>query len=168
MKITEALSIYAAVLSTIVFVWNMRKAIPIYKVEIVFGTDKVDDEYVNGAYISVKNPSTHTVHLSNISILYPFGDRGLIKKLKHIFKYRRLPFTVGWCSSSLSNYEIDDKCPIALEPGKSIGILVPESVIDGIFAKCEERVIKASVQDELWRNKYSNTFEYPKVSDESK
>lgn len=164
MKITEILAVYAALLSTIVFAWNMRKAIPSYKVEIVFGADKVDDEYVAGAYISVKNPSDHTVHLSNIDILYPFGKRDIFEKLKHVFKYRSLPLTVGWCSSSLSNYEIDDKCPVALEPGKSIGILVPNKVLEKILEDCEERVIKASVQDELWRNKYSSKFECPKTS----
>ncbi len=166
MKITELLSIYAAFLSTVVFAWNIRKAIPGYKVEIVFGTDKVDGKYVSGAYISVKNPSAHTVHLSNISILYPFGKRGIVEKIKHVFKYRRLPLTVGWCSSSLSNYEIDDKCPISLEPGKSIGILVPGEILEKIFEDCEVREIRASVQDELWRNKYSRKFEYPKVTQE--
>ena len=164
MKITELLSVYAALLSTIVFLWNMRKAIPSYKVEVVFGTDKVDEEYVSGAYISVMNPSAHTVHISNISVLYPFGKRKIFEMIKHIFKYRRLPLSVGWCHSSLSNYGIDDKCPVALEPGKSIGILVPEDVLEKIFEGSEERAIKASVQDELWRNKYSRKFEYPSTS----
>ena len=164
MEVTEILAIYAALLSTIVFVWNIRRAIPRYKVEVVFGTDKIDGKYVSGAYISVKNPSPHTVHLANISILYPSGKRNLFEKLKHALKYRRLPLSVGWCHSSLSNYDIDDKCPIALEPGKSIGILVPEDVLEKIFEDCEERMIKASVQDELWRIKYSRKFEYPKTN----
>ncbi len=163
MKITEILSVYAAFLSTIVFAWNIRKAIPSYKVEVVFGTDKIDDGYVAGAYISVKNPSAHTVHLSNISILYPFRKANMYEKVKHVFKYRRLLLAVGWCHSSLSNYGIDDKCPIALEPGKSIGIIVPEDILEKIFEESTERIIKASVQDELWRNKYSNKFEYPKT-----
>lgn len=164
MKITELLSVYAAFLSTIVFAWNIRKAIPSYKVEVVFGTDKVDDEYVFGAYISVKNPSVHIVHLSNISILYPSGKTNTYEKIKYVFKYRRLPLSVGWCHSSLSNYGIDDKCPVALEPGKSIGILVPKDVLEKIFEGRKERVIKVSVQDELWRNKYSRKFEYPSTS----
>lgn len=161
MKITEILSIYAAVLSTIVFAWNMRRAIPSFKVELIFGTEKIDGEYVSGVYISVKNPSSHAVYLANISVLYPSGKRNIFEKMKHVLKYRRLPSSAGWCYSSLSNYDIDDKCPIALEPGKPIGILVPEDVLEKIFEDCEERLIKASVQDELWRNKYSRKFEYP-------
>lgn len=168
MKLTDALSIYAALLSTIVFAWNMRKAVPSYKVEIVSGADRIDGEYIAGAYISVKNPSSHTVHLSNISILYPFGNRGLIEKVRHLLKYRRFPLTVGWCSSNLTNYGIDDKCPIALEPGKSIGILVSYKILEEIFEGCEAREIKASVQDELWRNKYSRKFECPKLNQKQK
>lgn len=164
MKITEALSIYAAVLSTIVFIWNIRRAIPRFQVEVVFGTDEVDGEFVSGAYISVKNPSPHTVHLSNISILYPYRKIGVVEGVKHFIKYRRLPFTAGWVRSSLSNYGVEDKCPVALDSGKSVGILVPESVLEKIFEDCKERVIKASAQDELWRNKYSRRFEYPVVN----
>ncbi|ASK32878.1 hypothetical protein CEK62_20220 (plasmid) [Alcanivorax sp. N3-2A] len=163
MKLTEILAIYAAVLSTIVFVWNIRRAIPRFKVEIIFGTDEVDGELVVGAYISVKNPSSHTVHLSNISLLYPYRKSGLYERIKHLLKYRRFPFAAGWVHSSLSNYGIDDKCPVSLEPGKSVGIFVPEDVLEKVFEECEERSIKASAQDELWRNKYSGKFEYPEV-----
>lgn len=163
MKITEFLAIYAALLSTIVFVWNMRRAVPRFKVELIFGTDKIDGEYVSGAYISVKNPSNHTVHLSNISILYPYKKTTIIELITHALKYRRLSPSVGWVHSSLSNFEINDGCPLALKPGKSHGILFPESALEKVFEDGEERFIKASVQDQLWRTKYSRKFEYPKT-----
>jgi len=165
LKITEILSIYAALLSTIVFIWNIRRVIPNFKVEMIFGSDEIDGEFVSGAYISVKNPSPHTVHLANISILYPYREINILELIKHVFKYRRLPYKVGWVHSSLSNYEVDDKCPMALDPGKSIGILVPESVLEEVFEDSTKRVIKASVQDELWRNKYSKKFEYPNTGE---
>ncbi|MGR3302355.1 MAG: hypothetical protein ACUZ8I_07600 [Candidatus Scalindua sp.] len=160
MKVTEILAIYAALLSTIVFVWNIRKAIPRVKIEVIFGTNKIDGEYVSGAYISVKNPSPHTVHLSNISILYPYKKSNIFELITHALKYRQLPLSVGWVHLSLSNYEIEDGCPLALEPGKSHGILVPENTLEKIFEDSEKRVIKAVVQDQLWRNKYSRKFEF--------
>ena len=163
MKITEVLSVYAALLSTFVFLWNIRRAIPSYAVDVVFGTEKVDDEYISGAYISIKNPSSHTVHLSNISLLYPYRKIGIVEMIKHILTYRRLPFIAGWVHSSLSNHEIEDKCPIALESGKSIGILVPERVLEKVFEDSIERTIKVAVQDELWRTKYSRKFEFPRM-----
>ena len=61
------------------------------------------------------------------------------------------------------NYEIEDGCPLTLESGKSHGILVPESALEKIFEDSEKRVIKAVVQDQLWRNKYSRKFEYPVI-----
>lgn len=161
MKVTEILAIYAALLSTIVFVWNIIRTIPRVKIEVIFGTDKIKGEYVSGAYISIKNPSPHTVHLSNVDILYPYKKNKLIDLVMHTLKYRRLPLSVGWVHSNLSNYEIDDGCPLALEPGKSHGILVPESTLEKIFEDSERKEIKAVVQDQLWRNKYSRKFEYP-------
>jgi hypothetical protein len=160
LKVTDALSLYAAVLSTIVFVWNIRKAMPRFKVEVVYGTEKIDDKYVSGAYISIKNPSAHTIHLSNVSMLYKYKKTCILDLLKNLFLYKRLPHNVGWISSSLSNYKINDKCPLALESGKSIGILVPETVIHNILEDSVDSVIKISVQDELWRNKHSKKFKY--------
>ncbi|OUR83252.1 hypothetical protein A9Q82_04165 [Cycloclasticus sp. 46_120_T64] len=165
MKITEFLAIYAALLSTIVFFWNMRRAIPQYKVELIFGVDEIDGKHVSGAYISVKNPSLHTVHLSNISILYPYRKTSIIELVTHTLKFRRLPISVDWAHSSLSNFDIDDGCPFALEAGKSHDILFPESALEKVFKDSSERVIKVSVQDQLWRTKYSSKFEYPKVAE---
>ena len=162
MKVTDFLAIYAAGLSTIVFVWNYVRATPRIKVEVISGSDEIDGEFVFGAYISVKNPSSQTVHLSNISILYPYKQSNLTDILKHIIKYQRIPKSEGWVSSSLSNYKIDDGCPISLEPGKAHSILVPERILEQIFEDSYSRKIKAVVQDQLWRNKYSNKFSLPK------
>lgn len=160
MKVTEILAIYAALLSTFVFIWNIHRAIPRYKVEVVFGSDEIDGEWVHGIYISVKNPSPHSVHLSNVSILYPYKKMSLFEFITDTLKYRRFPMTLGWVHSSLSNYDIDDGCPLTLEPGKSHGILVPDSALKKISEDNEKRVIKVMVQDQLWRNKYSRKFIY--------
>lgn len=161
MKITEYLAIYAAFLSTVVFAWNMHRAVPRFKVELIFGTKKINDEYVSGAYISVQNPSNHTIHLSNISILYPYKKVNILELITHLIKYRRIPLNIGWVYSSLSNYDINDGCPVALEPGKSHEILFPSSTLEEVFKKSKERIIKASVQDQLWRTVHSRKFELP-------
>jgi len=158
LKVTELLAIYAACLSTIVFVWNVTRAIPRVKVKIVFGTDKVEGEWISGVYISVQNPSSYTVHLSNISILYPYSKKRFIDLISHILKYRRFSWNVGWVQSNLSNYELKDKCPLSLEAGKSHNVFVPQRVLEKILEDSERREIKAVVQDELWRNKYSRKF----------
>ena len=161
MKVTEYLAIYAACLSTIVFIWNVVRATPRIKVEIVSGSDEIEGEFVWGAYISVQNISSQTVHLSNISSLYPYKQNKLINIITHILKYKRIPGTEGRVHSGLSNYGIDDGCPLALESGKSHGVLVPDKILEKIFEYSHRREIKVVVQDQLWRNKYSRKFYYP-------
>jgi hypothetical protein len=150
LKVTELLAIYAACLSTIVFIWNVTRAIPRVKVKIVYGTDKIEEKWITGVYISV--------HLSNISILYPSSKKRFIDFISHILKYRRFSWTVGWVLSSLSNYELECKCPLSLASGKSYNVFIPQRVLDKILKDSERREIKAVVQDELWRNKYSRKF----------
>ncbi|MFW8590005.1 hypothetical protein ACOI22_04300 [Glaciecola sp. 2405UD65-10] len=162
MKFTEGMAIYAACLSTIVFFWNIVKSTPRYRVDMVFGLDADSDSDKSedrvGVYISVKNPSAHTIHLSNVSLLYAYRSETLLKKLYHLIKYQSIPNTVGWVHTSLSNYDIDDKCPIAIEPGQAHDIFVPERVITRMISDSVRPEIKAVAQDQLWRNKYSSKF----------
>jgi hypothetical protein len=152
------LAIYAAGLSTVVFIWNVARTIPRVKVKIVFGTEKVDEGYLSGVYIFVQNPSPHTVHLATIHILYPYKKNGMKERIGHLLRFKRLPWHVDWVHSSLSNYGLVDGCPLSLEAGKSHNVFVPQQILDKILADSERREIKAVVQDQLWRNKYSRKF----------
>lgn len=163
LKLTEILAIYAACLSTIVLIWNIAKGIPRFRVDLMRGSQETEGGFDLGVYVLVKNPSAHTIHLSNISMLYPYGIVGIKDKLIYLFKYRRFPNNVGWVSTNLSNYEINDKCPIALESGQSHDVFIPESVLENILSDCTERKFKAVVQDQLSRNKYSSELNYPKT-----
>lgn len=162
MKATEWLAIYAAALSTIVFSWNVFQSRPRLKVMIVFGIE----ELVVGAHISVQNRSPHTIHLSNISILYRDRKPTWKEWLSHAWEFKRLPRRLGWVHSSLSNYKIADGCPVALEARNSHHVLVPEDTLERIFERTAERKIIAVVQDKIWNSVYSNVFEYskPRVS----
>lgn len=154
MKLPEILTVYASILSTIVFIWNIHKAKPNFKITVVFGCKMIDSELVEGAYISVKNPSSRVVHLTNISLLYPHKMR-LFEIFLHVLKYKRMNLNMGWVYSNLSNYEIDDGCPLALEPGRAHGILIPKKTLEEIFEDSNKKEIKASAQDQLWRNRVS-------------
>ncbi|SEQ02489.1 hypothetical protein SAMN03080615_00065 [Amphritea atlantica] len=162
MKLTEILAIYAALLSTIVFFWNVVRTVPRYKVDIGFGIESENDQPKHGVYISTKNPSPHTVHLANIDILYRHSEESFFERVKFLFKYKRLPISVGWVYSSLSLYKIDDKCPISLESGKSHMVFVPNETLEEILEGSCSRDLRACVSDQLWRRKYSNVFVYPK------
>ena len=158
LKFPDILAIYAACLSTIVFIWNVSRTIPRIKVRLTFGMDEIDGEYKHGVYVSVQNPSSKVVHLSNILILYPYKNTIFFDLIRHAFKYRRIPFNESWVPSSLSLYGFDDKLPVSLDPGKSHNFLIPQDVVDEILKNSVRHELKAVVQDQLWRNRYSRTF----------
>ncbi len=162
MKFTDWLSIYGAALATFVFLWNVFQNRPRLKVVIVFGIN----DHVHGAHISVQNRSPHTVHLSNISMLYRYRISTINEWLSHAWEYKRIPRRLGWVYTSLSNYSISDGCPVALEARNSHYVMIPNAVLESIFQKAAERKIIAVVQDKIWNSAYSNVFEYsmPSVS----
>lgn len=160
MKLTEYLAIYAAALSTGVFFWNVFRALPRFKVDIAFAVHKERDEYLHGIYIAVRNPSSHPIHIAGVDLLCPIADPSFKDKVRHTFTTKRMPTSLGWLYLNLSNYGINDGCPFKLEPGTSKNIFVPNEAIEKMLTNSASRSIMACVQDQLWRNKYSNSFEY--------
>ncbi|GAA5080915.1 hypothetical protein N0B44_28440 [Roseibacterium beibuensis] len=165
MDITKYLAIYAAVLSTAVFVWNVARARPKFDVKLVLGLDETDGEYTSGVYVSLQNPSAHTVHISNVSFLYRYEETGLIDRVKHAWEFKRLMRRVGWVHNSMIFDGIETGLPVSLEPGKSHMIFVPYDTIDDMLERGIDRKIIAGAQDALWRNKYSAVFDFPVMRD---
>lgn len=161
MKITDYLAIYAAILSTLVFVWNVVQSRPRIKVNLILGIEGTGDALKSGVYIFVRNMSSHDVHLANISILYPYTVVSLKEWVAHAWRFKRLPRQLGWVHSSLSNYSIDSGCPVCLEARQSHRVFISESALETILAKAARRSIMACVQDQLWNNVYSRAFRCP-------
>lgn len=129
-------------------------------IELLFGLEEIDGESVGGIFIIVRNPSAQTVHLARVNPLIPSesGQPNLLAKLQHIVKYRRLPSSLGWVHTSFSYFDIDDGCPLSLESGRAHRIFVSEAKIKEILKDSERKELRAVVQDELWRDKYTKTF----------
>jgi len=159
MKQTDWLAIYAAVLSTIVFVWNVLRSRPRLKVVMVTG----DEELVFGAYIAVQNRSSHVVHLANISLMYRDHHPTLGEWLRHAWQFKHIPHHLGWVYSSLSNYQLSGGCPLALAAYDSHHVFVPDHVVRAIISKAGSRELMAVAQDKIWKNSYSNAFTYPQL-----
>ncbi|WLD97115.1 hypothetical protein PX860_01065 [Agrobacterium leguminum] len=157
-SLTEILAVYAALLSTAVFFWNIFQSRGKVRVKILFGIDKVNGDYVSGLSVAIQNPSSKPVRIVGISLLYPYRRVGVRERILDIFKYRRIPRYVGWCYSSLENFEVDDKCPVTIEPGDSHHVLIPQANLDRGLKDAISRHVIATVQDALWRNTASNTF----------
>ena len=165
---TEVLAIYAACLSTVVFIWNITQSKPKIKVSIIFSIDTVEGVNKSGISIFVQNRSSNKVHISSVSILYRYKKTSTKDLLGHLWKFKQIPRRIGWIHSRLSNYEINDGCPISLEGRSTHRIFVPEERLDEIFKDSTDRYIMAVAQDQLWNNRYSEKFHYPKVTFDSK
>ncbi len=86
-----------------------------------------------------------------------------METVSDILRFRRFNRHIGWVHSHLSNYGIDDGCPVSIEAGKSHQIFVPQDILEELLEGAVCRKIKAVVQDPLWRNKYSHKFEVSKI-----
>jgi hypothetical protein len=162
--LTDYLAIYGAALSTLVFVWTALKSLPKVKIQIIWGIEEIGEEIVSGTMIFIQNPSSKTIHVSALSILYPWRSGGLKEKLLHIVRHRRWPRHVGWVHTRAANYGIDDGCPTSIEPGQSHQVLIPDEKMEELLEDCRSRKIIASVQDQLWNNTYSKKFSISKIT----
>jgi hypothetical protein len=158
LKITAYLAIYAAILSTLVFAWNILQSQPRIKVDLIFGIEGTDDDLKSGVYIVVRNPSSHDVHLSNVDMLWPYTVVSLKERLAHAWRFNSLPRRLGWVHSSLSNYSVESGCPVRLEARKSHEVFIPQPALEKILSGAIARVLMACVQDQLWNNIYSGKF----------
>ena len=161
MRFTDLLAIYGAGLSTATAVWNYFRSRPQVRVLLIFALETIKGESQHGIGISIQNVSTQTVHISNVSFLYPYAKSTLRDKVKHLIRFRQIPRNDGWCRSNLAFHGIEDGCPTSIEPGKSHWIFVRHEVLEGLLEHAESRRLKAVAQDALWRNTYSKVFEFP-------
>lgn len=163
MDITKYLAIYAASLSTAVFLWNVSRARPKFKVKLTLGMNKIDGEYVSGAYIAIQNPSAHTVHVVAVDILYRYRSISLIDWIKHAWEFKRIVRRVGWVHYPLNMDDVETGLPVSIEAGKSHMIFVSDEKLEDVLEDALDRRIIASAQDALWRNQHSAKFDYPRM-----
>lgn len=161
-ELTKLLAVYGAFLSTVVFIWNVLRARPRARVKIILGVEEIDGKFVHGAYISVQNPSSAPVHISSISVLYPYRTTGLKDALEHLLRFRRLPTRLGWVHSALHYRGVKDGCPVSIDPGKAHQVFLPEQVIEEMLNDSVKRELIAVAQDQLWNDTYSSTLSFPR------
>lgn len=159
MDLTKYLAIYAAFLSTAVFLWNVSRARPKFKVKLTHGLDTIEGETVSGVYIAIQNPSAHTVHIAGADILYRYRRETLWGWIKHAWSFKRIMPRVGWIHYPLNMHRIETGLPVSLEAGKSHMISLSDEKLNEILESALERQIIASAQDALWRTKYSAKFD---------
>lgn len=158
-KITDILAIYGAILSSFVFLWNVSKSKRKVSVKLIYGIIDDDDNLQSGVYVFIQNPSTQVVHISGLSILYPWTKASLFQVIVQSLKHQRWFYSYGWVHTELSFYKVEDGCPVSIEPGHSHKIFIPEQALNEILEGATSREIMASVQDQLWNETCSKPFE---------
>ncbi len=157
---TDYLAVYAAVLSTLVFAWNIRQARPRLRVDLLPGVEGTDEPRF-GYYITIRNASSHVVHVAAIGVMYPYVRVGLRDAIEHFRRFRRLPRRLGWVHASLSHHGLNIQCPVSIEARNSHSIFIPEDCLARILAEASERQLIAYVQDQMWKNVYSRVMTCP-------
>lgn len=161
LKIGDWIAIYAAIISSIVFFWNVIQSRPRLKIDLLFGVETIQGVTTSGASIIVRNTSSHDVHLGSIGLLYPVSNFNAKESIVHMLRYRRWPSRIGWCHTSLSLYGKEDGCPMRLEARKSHHVLVSKDIVEQILSGAKHPTLVAKVQDQLWNNLYSKPFKWP-------
>lgn len=159
MNLTDWVAVYAALLSTFIFARDYFRSRPRFRVMLTPGVSDEGGDTEMGVFLSIQNTSPHTVHVNHVSILYPYGEPPtVLGRLRFLLRYKRLPSGLGWVHSSLSNEDIDDRCPASIDSWKSQEIFIPQAVIENYLASSSRREIRAEVQDPLWNSTYSHSL----------
>lgn len=159
MNLTDFLAIYASALSTTALGWNVIQSRTKLKVDILPATELLNGEPQSGALIFIRNNSGLDVHLAGVSILFPYRHPTIYERMSHLWQFRRIPRRLGWIHSNLSNYFVDAACPMRLEPRQAHKIFIPDSTLACICVNATRPFIMACVQDQLWNDVYSQSFE---------
>jgi len=161
LRFTDYLAIYAAILSTSVFLWNILQSRPRVAIDLVPGLDDSAAKLRTGVYVIIRNVSSHDVHLAAIDVLYRYTDVQFRDRIAHLRRFRRLPLRLGWVHTSLSNLSIESGCPLRLEARKSHQVFLTDETLEQLLADATDRRLMAHVQDQLWNDVYSRPLTVP-------
>lgn len=155
LKATDWIAIYAALVSTWVFGWQVRQARPRIIVSAMGGL--VNDDY--GAYISIRNNSVHAIKIESCSLLYQSRKQPLWSWLKVVWQFKRVPRFHGWNIRFLPD-SLKLELPARLAPYDSLNIFIPESALLDLFGGGSERRLIFKIQDAMWKDYYTNEFSF--------
>jgi hypothetical protein len=154
-KFTDFIAIYAALLSTLVFVWNFRNSQPRFKVELFSGFK----EQEHGVFIDIKNPSSQVVIINVVWLLFPLRTAKLVEKVTNLCRFKRLPH-LDWVRGSIFAEVIATELPVSLAPRNSHRIFIPEAKIREMLQRTPSTSFAAGVRDALGGSKYSSPLHH--------
>ena len=163
MRFTDYLAIYAAILSTSVFLWNILQSRPRVVIDLLPGLDDSAAQTPGVVCMSLSGTSRRMTCIwlrSTFSIITPMSDSAIASHTCEGFGVYRC--RLGWVHTSLSNLSVESGCPLRLEARKShqVSFLTDETV-ERLLADSTDRRLMAHVQDQLWNSVYSRPLTVP-------
>lgn len=150
----EPLAVYAAVLSTIVFIWNIVWAVRLsrsrLKIAAIPSYGMVQGKSIDGFLVSISNPSAVRVTLFEVTVWH---EREKYSAVRHWWNrnIRRKTTPEGWVNDALKteNY----MAPTTLGPGEAVEFIAP---IDAVMAASKGNMpVKFSVRDGHMRRHFA-------------
>lgn len=162
LKTTEWLALYGAVLSTINVAWAISKSKPKISIEIAYSLEKVpnSEDYSSGVTIALQNRSANTIHLTSISLVYPYRNEKISTIIGNVLRYRRIDHTWGWVHTHFPFEGIQTGLPCSLDPGTAILIFLPDESLTTMYKDAIRKAFKVQVQNQLWDSYYSKEFKH--------
>lgn len=166
--LTDYIAIYAAIVSTFVFLWNIRNEKSQIKVEIMYGAEEVDGKFYTGIYIIIKNLSQHKIYLNALSLAYMYKKISIRYWIEHFLEFRNLRKYIHWCHGPNLFYEdTNTDIPISIEPRSSISKFVPDNIVKEFLNDSVNDKLVAEVQTALGKSIYSPIFLYEKEGEDN-
>ncbi|WP_298336389.1 hypothetical protein [uncultured Erythrobacter sp.] len=150
------IAVYAALLSTFIFVREWRDNRVRLKVTVSHGVDAEKHEGVC-AVIRISNLGHRPLVLFGVGLMWNYRRVSLAERIRHMVLYKRFPRRIGWVRGHLPEDHKADDLPRAIDPLNSVDVWVPFDKIDEAIDE-GNNVIIAYAQDALGRNSYSQEF----------
>ena len=161
MKLTDALAVWGAVLSTLTFVMTVVRARPRVKVNLVGGSEN-DRPCM---YVYVRNVSSHRVRVETITLLYQRRRVPAWRRLTDVLRYRRRYPYPSWDIWLPSSSDVATGCPVFVEPHTSYRCTLPDAAVLEVMEHSSDGRIVAKAQDSLWKDYYSKAYRAARYRD---
>lgn len=163
MTLTDALAIYAGLLSTGTFIWTIRQARHSLKVRAILGlSDGGDGKAQTSLVIHLLNAKGMPAEARFVGVAWPYRRVSFSERVRHMTQFRNLPRWIGWVHGQLPE-STTTGLPVLIEPGRSHEIWVPLDELRNSLKADRADVCVAYAQDALGQQFYSNQFQFPSL-----
>ncbi|WP_421791311.1 hypothetical protein [Hyphobacterium sp.] len=155
---TLAIAGYAAVLSTIVFVWQIRASRPRIRLKAVYGFKKERDRSQYGVYLIVTNDSVFKITIRDMMLFVKIKPFRLSDWIKSAITLRRLPSNLNWMGMGFPEEKLQSRLPASVDAYGSVYLFIDEVLLKRVTNSSIDNKIVFEIRDDLQRTCRSNSL----------